>query len=796
MDPQTCAQSSNIVDKIIGDYTVKNRGTRIGCTPAGYFVDDTQCASTVAALTEMSEAYVNGNFDGCRMTTPSTTATTQWAAALSCENYFNMDYLASSRGDCSKQAYFLDTLLKSCGVTDFTETLSCDVLGSSGSDSFHLKNRGSCLQFATHLGKIVDPWQVQAPALDCDAAGYLRINQNCSATVATLNTIVTAMTGDQDWSCPVATSTLTTTASSTASHSASSTPTSTQTSSMTSSTATSVIVPRESIIEAIIGQAPDVFNATVFEENMHLLVCLWGDEPNTGVRFSLDYESCLKALAIKVMGAALHVPSGRGSSRSRTRREGETQSQVLYYGRYDSQFLDASVIINATLLATLSFKERLFEFDYTSLAQPVVAKAPTTSGTTAAAATTTENAAAVETTDSGMKIAVIVVSCLCVVIMVSVIAIFVRARGKLLPSSAPTAGLSADQLDEWKSVTEALRNVPQSAYAPPQSTYADNLASPQSTYADNLALPQRTYADAADWELSKQVLEAHAKRASPNGENDTAVALADHAINTGWSDHAPATNRAHTMSPQLDTHSYLDVKSNMSRVLSPSPPNAGGGGDSWRPLTLYSEGAEELQNLFAGSPLPGGSNLKDPPRSVSAFVESPETDRERVVHSAVNELFLDSSIMQQSPPRVEVPPLQQQQQLESLKLMRELCQDQLASAQTDSAIDVELLKYAQSRIDSDLQGYLSIGDPDDDAKNTKLRSQALPDGMKSPVPGATAHFHPAELSSAGGNGTPSFWRGQGPAGGSLTPTLGAQYGAAPLAHVGSGTHYHPNSGML
>ena len=114
----------------------------------------------------------------------------------------------------------------------------------------------------------------------------------------------------------------------------------------------------------------------------------------------------------------------------------------------------------------------------------------------------------------------------------------------------------------------------------------------------------------------------------------------------------------------------------------------------------------------------------------------------------MNAAFLAGSIAE-SP----VVSPQQDPKLQSLQLMRDLCENQLTSAaENDSTIDLELLRCAQARIETDLTGYLNIGDTDDDAsKNTKV--EARPDGIMSLPP------YPAGLSS--GHATPNAWHEQG-----------------------------------
>ena len=542
----------------------------------------------------------------------------------------------------------------------------------------------------------------------------------------------------------------------------------------------------------------NLFEAATFESQMALLVCLWYRRFDSSERLSENFDECMVELTVKVMEVN---PYTRGSSASRfARNDGRTslhgriarqtsvastsnQSQVLYYGKHKGKYLDASVIINATALATGAFKNELFDFPVSSFARSVQAQVTATPAATTVSAATTAKAEKSDDSQPGLQIAVIVVACLFVFIMITVIAIFVRERRKQ-PSLAD--GLNAQQLEEWKMVTEALRNVPQSAYAE----------------AADWGLAKQT----TDWNLSKQALEAHAAKQSLPVDTDTAVVLADHGLNMGWSDHLPITehvtagraasphvdyanagraaspqldyvNAVRTGSPQIDSHSYLDVKSNMSRVLSPSP-NAESQQSNWRPLTLYSEGAEELQAHLEGVNI-NPDTFNDPPRSVSAFVETPQ-GRERDAHSAVNAVFLESpagverkanasvnALFLESPAGAEQEantaanaaflesPQEpaQAMQLESLKLMRDLCQDQLSSAE-DSTIDLELLRYAQTRIEADLQGYIKIGD--DDGGNERV-SEARPDGIVSPRPASTTHFHPGSSLSTSG---PEVWRSQ------------------------------------
>ena len=81
-----------------------------------------------------------------------------------------------------------------------------------------------------------------------------------------------------------------------------------------------------------------------------------------------------------------------------------------------------------------------------------------------------------------MQAALIAVLCLLVIVVSGLISAFLqrtRHAQAQMPATVP-AGLALEQLDEWKSVTEVLRNRPQRTYAPPQTSYTEHLAARQS----------------------------------------------------------------------------------------------------------------------------------------------------------------------------------------------------------------------------------------------------------------------------------------------------------------------------
>ena len=103
-DTENCAETAKNLESAMESYLVENIAPSFGCTIEGGLFENKMCRTvTVPTVSEMVEAYNNDEFGDCKMTTPSTTATTTWSAELECQSYYGNVYVVPSGTDCEKQ---------------------------------------------------------------------------------------------------------------------------------------------------------------------------------------------------------------------------------------------------------------------------------------------------------------------------------------------------------------------------------------------------------------------------------------------------------------------------------------------------------------------------------------------------------------------------------------------------------------------------------------------------------------------------------------------------------------------